>query len=148
MTSMTIVRRIAARPALVWEAVSTADGLRRWLGPDDGPVVEMESDPVVGGRFHLKFRMLDGSEHESSGEYLIVDPPHRLVMTWQWSGDEADGISRVEIVLQPTDDGTELTFTHAQLPDDPTAEGHRKGWSGSLDKLAAMFSAVASKGAT
>ncbi|CAN5367751.1 hypothetical protein BH09PSE6_BH09PSE6_08420 [soil metagenome] len=143
MTSMTIVRQIAARPSLVWEAVSTADGLRQWLGPDDGPVIEMVSEPVAGGRFHLKFRMRDGSEHESNGTWLVVDPPLRLVLSWQWSGEEADGESRVEIVLRPKGEGTELTFTHAQLPDEPTAEGHRKGWNGSLDKLVRMFPASA-----
>jgi uncharacterized protein YndB with AHSA1/START domain len=35
-------------------------------------VLVAETDPQVGGRFRVRFRMLDGSEHESSGEYLEV----------------------------------------------------------------------------
>jgi uncharacterized protein YndB with AHSA1/START domain len=45
-------------------------------------VLVAETDPQVGGRF----RMLDGSEHESSGEYLEVVKPERLSMSWRWTG--------------------------------------------------------------
>ena len=46
--------------------------------PDAGPVLLAETDLRVGGRFRVRFRMLDGSEHESGGEYLEVDPPRCL----------------------------------------------------------------------
>jgi uncharacterized protein YndB with AHSA1/START domain len=77
--------------------------------------------------------MLDGTEHESRGEFLEVTKPRRLAMTWRWLGSE--GESRVEIDLKPIDDGTELTFTHALLRDEPTRAAHEKGWTGALDKL-------------
>ena len=38
MTSVCLVRRIAARQAIVFEALITAEGIRSWWGPDDGPV--------------------------------------------------------------------------------------------------------------
>ena len=38
MTSVCLVRRIAARPAIVFEALVTAEGIRSWWGPDDRPV--------------------------------------------------------------------------------------------------------------
>jgi uncharacterized protein YndB with AHSA1/START domain len=140
MTSLTIVRRIAARPSLVWEALVTPAGLREWIGPDAGPVLVAETDPCVGGAFRLKFRMLDGSEHESTGNYLVFDPPHRLVMSWRWQGEEDDrGTSQVEITLRAIAEGSELTFTHSRLADDAAAEGHRKGWAGALNKLEGMF---------
>jgi len=142
MTSLTLVRTIAARPALVFEALVEPDGIRGWWGPDGGPVLVAETDRRVGGRFRVRFRMLDGSEHESSGEYLEYDPPHALAMSWRWQGGEDDGgESRVDIRLRPVGAGTELTFTHAQLASDASRDGHRSGWSGALDKLAAMFPA-------
>ena len=67
-----------------------AGGHRRWWGPDDGPVLVAETDPRVGGRFRVRFRMLDGSEHESSGEYLEVVKPERLSMSWRWTGGAED----------------------------------------------------------
>ena len=72
MTSLTLVRRIKARPSIVFDALTTPEGIACWWGPDGGPVLVAETDPQVGGRFRVRFRMLDGSEHESSGEYLEV----------------------------------------------------------------------------
>jgi len=139
MTSLTLVRRIKARPSIVFEALVTPEGIAQWWGPDAGPVLIAQVDARVGGRFRVRFRMLDGNEYETSGEFLEIAPPARVTMTWQWSGEDADPESRIDIVLRAVGDGTELTFTHAQLPDAKTRDGHEKGWSGSLDKLEAMF---------
>ena len=99
-----------------------------------------ETDVRVGGRFKVRFRMLDGTEHESSGEYLEVNPPERLAMTWRWLGDEDDdGESRIEIDLRPVDSGTELVFTHALLSSEESRKGHTEGWNGALDKLEKYF---------
>jgi uncharacterized protein YndB with AHSA1/START domain len=62
MTSLALVRRIEARPRVVFDAVTTADGIARWWGPDAGPVLVAESDPRVGGRYRVRFRKLDGTE--------------------------------------------------------------------------------------
>src|SRR5438046_7062601 len=83
MTSLTLVRRIKARPSIVFDALTTPQGIACWWGPDDGPVLVSETEPWVGGRFRVRFRMLDGSEHESSGEYLEVLKPERLRMSWR-----------------------------------------------------------------
>jgi uncharacterized protein YndB with AHSA1/START domain len=88
MTSLTLVRRIAARPSIVFDVLTTLEGIACWWGPDGGPVLLAESDPRVGGRFRVRFRMLDGSEHESSGEYLEVAKPQRLALSWRWEGGE------------------------------------------------------------
>ena len=135
MTSLTIVRRIAARPSIVFDAMTTPEGIAQWWGPDAGPVLEAEVDLRVGGRFRVRFRMLDGSEHESRGEYLEIERPTRLVGTWTWLGDESDGESRIEIGLRAIETGTELTFTHALLADDDERRSHEDGWNGALDKL-------------
>lgn len=140
MTSLTLVRRIKARPDIVFDAVVTAQGIAQWWGPDAGPVVIAESDPRAGGRFRVRFRMLNGSEHETTGEFLEVTRPERVRMTWRWADATEDTeASLIEIVLRAVAEGTELTFTHARLPDEATRDGHRKGWNGSLDKLEKMF---------
>jgi uncharacterized protein YndB with AHSA1/START domain len=102
-------------------------------------VLFAEADVRVGGPFRVRFRMLDGSEHESSGEYTEVVKPTRLAMTWRWThgGDPAEsgGESLVEIDLRPIGTGTELTFTHSRLQTETARDSHKKGWSGALDKL-------------
>ena len=143
MTSLTLVRQIAARPSIVFDALTTPDGIRCWWGPDGGPVLIAETEPRVGGRFRVRFRMLDDTEHESCGEYLEFDPPRRLAMSWRWLGDEdKGGVSRIEIDLRATDGGAELTFTHSLLHDEETRRSHEEGWTGALDKLQHNFEAL------
>ena len=121
----------------------TLEGIAEWWGPDDGPVLIAETQARVGGRFRVRFRMLDGTEHESSGEYLEVVNPTRLAMTWRWAeGMEDPGESRLEFDLSPVAEGTELTLTHSRLADPASLESHEAGWSGSLDKLARRFAAA------
>lgn len=140
MTSLTLVRRIRARPAIVFEALTTPEGIACWWGPDDGPVQLAETDVRIGGRFRVRFRMLDGSEHESRGEYLEVAPPKRLAMSWRWmDGEDHDREFRVEISLRAIPEGTELTFTHVRLADEATRVSHERGWSSALDKLERHF---------
>jgi uncharacterized protein YndB with AHSA1/START domain len=142
MTSLTLVRRIRARPQIVFDAVTTAEGIAHWWGPDAGPVLLSESDPRVGGRYRVRFRKLDGTEHESSGEFLEIVPPEHVVMSWRWKGGVEDpGESRVEMRLRAIPEGTELTFIHSQLHDEETSRNHEEGWAGALDKLEAHLAA-------
>jgi uncharacterized protein YndB with AHSA1/START domain len=144
MTSLTLVRRIRARPSIVFHALTTPDGIAQWWGPDAGPVLLAETDVRIGGRFRVRFRTLDGAEHESTGEYLEVVESKRLVMSWQWTSggepEEEDEVSRIEIDLKRIDTGTEITFTHARLRTEASRASHEGGWAGALDKLVRHFS--------
>lgn len=144
MTSITFVRRIKARPSVVYAALITPEGIAHWWGPDEGPVLFAESDARVGGRFRVRFRKLDGTEHESSGEFLELVDSRRVVLSWAWADggepDERGQVSRVEFELRPIDVGTELTFTHARLATQRSGESHRSGWSGAFDKLDSFLS--------
>jgi uncharacterized protein YndB with AHSA1/START domain len=136
LTSLTLVRRIKARTSIVFDAITTAEGIAQWWGPDAGPVLEAESDVRVGGRYRVRFRLLDGTEHESSGTYLELVRPERVVMSWRWTGGMEDpGESRVEIALRTIPEGTELTFTHSRLHDEESRRSHEQGWLGALEKL-------------
>ena len=144
MISLTLVRRIRARPSIVFDALTTPDGIAQWWGPDAGPVLIAETDVRIGGRFRVRFRTLDGTEHESAGEYLEIVEPKRLVMSWQWTNggepEEAGEVSRVEIDLKRIETGTEITFTHTRLRTQASRASHEQGWAGALDKLVRHFS--------
>jgi uncharacterized protein YndB with AHSA1/START domain len=146
MTSVTLMRRIAARPSIVFDALTTADGVAAWWGPAELPVILAETDPRLGGAFRVRFHTLDGAEHESSGEFLEFDPPRRVVMSWRWSyGGEPEELgrtSRVEIDVAPVNGGVELTFTHAELANAMSAASHEGGWSGAFDKLVRQLGAL------
>lgn len=68
MTRLALVRRIAARPSIGFDALTTPEGIPFGWGPDAGGVLLAEGDLRVGGRF----RMLDATEHENSGGYLEI----------------------------------------------------------------------------
>src|ERR1700722_18506108 len=120
MKSLTLVRRIAARPSPGFGARTTAEGVAAGYGPDDLPVVHAEMDARVGGAYRVRFRTMDGGDghdHEACGEFLELVPPRRIVMSWSWAiggvPEERGRISRLEIELTPSGDGTDLTFTHS-----------------------------------
>src|SRR5262245_14918624 len=143
MTSVTLVRRIAARPAIVFEALATSEGMTSWWGPDDLPVLSAKADPRVGGRFQVRFRTQDGLEHECAGQFLEIVRPERIVMSWQWTSGgeprERENVSRLELHLRAIATGTELTLIHAALRDELSASSHDRGWAGALDKLVREF---------
>jgi uncharacterized protein YndB with AHSA1/START domain len=143
MNSVTLIRRIAARPAIVFAALSTSEGMATWWGPDELPVVSAQSDPRVGGRFQVRFRTQDGLEHECAGEFLEIVKPERIVMSWQWTSGgeprEGENVSRLELHLRAIDTGTELTLIHAALRDEVSARSHEGGWDGALRKLRRNF---------
>ena len=136
MISLTLVRRISARPSAVFDALTTPESIRGWWGPDDGPVLLAETDVRPGGRYRVRFRTLDGREHECAGEYIEVEKPWRLAMSWRWlQGGGDPGESRLEFHLSTTAEGTELILKHTRLHDEDSRANHERGWSGALDKL-------------
>jgi len=74
---------------------------------------------------------------EASGEFVEIDPPHRLVFTWGWTHDLAvpPGTTSVVVTLYPEDGGTRLVLRHHGLPDDGQRAHHRKGWELYLGRL-------------
>jgi uncharacterized protein YndB with AHSA1/START domain len=141
MSNLTLVRLIKARPMIVFDAVTTAEGIVHWWGPDAGPVLLAEADPRVGGRYRVRFlRLLDDTQYECSGEFLDIVRPELVVLSWHWKdGLPEPGESRVQFKLKPVAEGTELTLIHSQLRDDAGRVSHEAGWSGALDKLQAHF---------
>ena len=136
--NLTIVRRIKAPPARVYAALTEPAKMMRWWGPDAGPTLRAEADVRPGGRFSVVFRTLDGSEHTACGVYREVVPDQKLIFTWEWIA-MPERESLVTLLLKPVNGGTELTLVHEQFHDEAARDSHREGWSGSLDKLDALF---------
>jgi len=145
MTGFTVVRHIAARPSIVFDALTIADGIASWWGPHALPVVHAEIDARVGGGYRVHFRTLDGRDHQAVGEILEIDPPTRLIMTYRYTlGGEPieDGrVSLIQIDLAPVDGGVDLTFNHTGLANAESVVSHTNGWTGALDKLVQNFGA-------
>jgi uncharacterized protein YndB with AHSA1/START domain len=134
--SLTLKRRLNAPPAKVWAAWTEPEKIARWFGPaqtNDGSV-RAELDVRVGGRLRASFTTADGEYHEVGGVYREVVPNQRLVFSWAWhSTPERESL--VTVTLKPDGAGTLLTLQHEQFFDQAAADGHRYGWTGSLDRL-------------
>lgn len=100
----------------------------QWMGR------EARIDPRPGGDFRLD---VDG-EHIASGKLEVVDPPHRVVLTWGWEGskDVPPGSTTVEITLEARGRETLLRLRHTDLPSEEERANHAAGWSQYLTQLA------------
>jgi uncharacterized protein YndB with AHSA1/START domain len=77
----------------------------------------------------------------AAGENLEVDPPRRLVQSFNalWSDDvKAAGTSRVTWEIEQIEDSCQLTVTHDQLPEDAHPELYG-GWPQILSGLKTLL---------
>jgi uncharacterized protein YndB with AHSA1/START domain len=81
-TSFSTRRVVDAPRALVFEAFTKCEHLKRWMGPARVTMVSCETDLRVGGRYRFVFRAPDGSEVGFSGEFKEIVPPERVVRTF------------------------------------------------------------------
>jgi|307.fasta_scaffold180336_1 uncharacterized protein YndB with AHSA1/START domain len=136
--SLTITRKLSAPPDRCFRAWTNPEALKRWFGPGKVEILLAETDPRVGGRYRVVMRSPGGEEHDVSGEFREVVANRKLVFTWSWrSTPERKSLVTVEFV--PEGATTTLTLTHEQFADEAARDRHRQGWTGSLDKLAALL---------
>ena len=129
-------RHLPATPAEVFRWWTLPDRLAEWMSPIG--TAEAVVDLRPGGSFRIVMKG-DGIEIAHQGEYLEIEPPHRLMFTWRspYTGDEA---TVVLVELQPAAGGTDLRLIHRRLPTD-VRESHRRGWAAMVDRLASVLAA-------
>ena len=59
MTSLNLIHRIQARPSIVFDALTTPEGIASWWGHDGGPILVGATTPRLVIDFRVRFRMLD-----------------------------------------------------------------------------------------
>lgn len=119
---------IAADPEVVFEYLTTNEGMTAWLGQ------YADLDPAPGGQFAV-----DIAGYPVRGEYLVVEPPRRVVISWGFPGSDElpAGASRVEFVLTAISAGTRVELRHLDLPE-TAVPGHAHGWANFLPRLRAI----------
>lgn len=102
----------------VWEAITSPEQLKYWF-------TDIEMDFRPGGQITIHFR--DKDKTLSSGEIVLIEPPHKFV--WTWEGELAVW------ELKPLGlDKTQLTLTYSKLPGDFTVNAPA-GFHALLDRL-------------
>lgn len=139
--TLTISRVLPGPIERVWAYLTDGALRRQWLA--DG-AMELRA----GAAFELTWQN-DGltdppgarpegmtGEHRMQSRIVAVDAPHRLVFTWDESGD-------VEVTLAPQGTEVLLTVVHHRLPRHSMLLGVSAGWHGHLDLLAARLAGAA-----
>lgn len=116
---------IAAPPQTVFEYLTTNEGMMAWMGQ------YAKLDPTPGGQFAI-----DIAGYPVRGEYLVVEPPRRVVFSWGFPGSDElpAGASKVEFVLTAIPTGTRVDLRHFDLPE-TEIRGHADGWANFLPRL-------------
>lgn len=119
----------------VWAFLTESELRRKWLAAGH---MEMK----VGAPFELVWRNDEltnppgerppgrSAERRMQSRILELDPPRKLVIAWEASGD-------VSFELEPRGDQVLLTLIHRHLPDSATLLGVGAGWHTHLDVLVA-----------
>lgn len=135
--SLTLTRRLRARPEKVYAAWSEPENLLKWFATSQARPGSLKADldVRVGGRYRISFTDANTNEyHEVGGVYREVVPNARLQFTWAWhSTPERESLVTIEI--KPDATGTLLIFHHAQFADEKARDNHERGWSKFFDDL-------------
>ena len=79
---------------------------------------------------------VDGKDLPHTGTYKLIDRPNRLVFTWESHASRDD--SEVTLTFTPGTGGTLVTLTQVRFLGEDQCDGHRKGWTSILEKLAGV----------
>src|SRR5262245_20983865 len=121
---------IDAEPDFVYDYFIKPEALVRWMG--DRAIL----DPRPGGQFTLVF-----GDRTVEGQYVELDPPNRLVITWGRVGSVTlpPATSMLVVTFTPEAGGTRLSIVHTGLPVSELPR-HALGWQHYLARLAAAMS--------
>jgi len=120
--------QINASPETVFGFFTDPAKMVRWMG------TQATLDPRPGGVFRVEM----SPEVATSGEFVEVAPPHRLLYTFGWEGDSFStrpGSTNVEVTFTEVDGGTLVRLVHTGLPTAESAEAHGVGWDEYLSRL-------------
>jgi uncharacterized protein YndB with AHSA1/START domain len=133
-----IERTFAASAADVFDAWTSPEVMKRWfhVAPDWG-TPEAEVDLRVGGKVRVVMRKPDGTEVEAQGEYTLIDPPNRLVMTWTFEDDPSNE-QLIELSFSESEGSTTVLMVNSGISTDERRDSQDWGWRGCFDELERM----------
>ncbi len=130
---------IAASPERVFQALTSKEVCEWWVRPGVFDTREWAGDVRVGGRWTAS-GIGNGRPYEIGGEFLEVDPPRRLVHTWEGAGIPG-GPTTVTYILEPLEGGTRLTLRHSGFGVPAACSATGVAWETSFERLAEILRA-------
>ena len=121
---------LKAPPDKVYAMWTQPELLVKWFGPRaDGRLQVDHFDCCVGGRYDVTMIFADGDRVQLVGTYQELNPPKKIVFTWQWTDRPTlSNETLVTVDLTPSAVGTDLTLTHERFLSTEARNNHRQGW--------------------
>jgi len=126
----------------VYEAMTDPELIPKWWGRRQDTTTVSEMNVEVGGRWHFVCESTDG-KHEFSGVFRELEPPERVVQTFEWDG--MPGYISVDVAeLEDLGDGrtrviSTSTFHFAEERDGMLSSGMETGMGETYDRLAELL---------
>jgi len=129
------VTYIRTTPEKLWQALTEPEFTRKfWVA------TVQECDWKVGASWKLKAP--DGRIADA-GEVVEIDPPHKLVLTWQnhlFPEMTAEGFTRMTYLLEAKGSFVKLTLTHTMdKKDSKTIKAVSNGWPHLLASIKSLL---------
>lgn len=125
---------IAAPPERVFRALASKEIVDWWVRPAVFDTTEWTGEVRVGGLWRAS-GTANGQPYVLEGEFLEIDPPRRLVHTWQRAGTP-ELPTTVTYLLERLDGGTRITLRHSGFASRDACSSTGIGWETSFERLA------------
>lgn len=146
--SVNVSRLIRAPRERVFDAWVRPELRRKWWRTHRGEgLATCEVDAQVGGRYRMT-QIGGGCESSGddpnyewimAGEFLEVDPPRKLVFTWNVNHDPPTVDERVTIEFREVEGGTNVTIRHEGILSSAMRDGTEGGWTTHLNAIAEVL---------
>jgi uncharacterized protein YndB with AHSA1/START domain len=133
-----LTRMFDAPPDLVFAAWTKREYLIKWWGPKDFTVPYCAIDFRVGGAYRYCMRSPEGEEHWVWGKFQEIEPPERIVFTWDREDLEGNPRSKSVVTLTFSAEGekTKLVLRQGVFDFASDCAEHIGGWISCLNRLA------------
>lgn len=120
---------LAVPPERVFRAITSEEVVHWWGSPDLYRVTKWTGDLRAGGTWRSEGADKDGKPFAVHGEFREVDPPNKVVQTWQFDWDTSNSITTITWRLTAIEGGTRVVVRHEGFGDAHDAcAGHADGW--------------------
>ncbi|GAB4519132.1 MAG: SRPBCC family protein [Parvularculaceae bacterium] len=144
-TEIEVSRVFAAPRALVFDAFTKAEHLKRWMGGwDDTALVCCMVDFRVGGAFRYVWRSEKAGDIGMDGRFREITPAEKIVHTEIFDQDWTGGEALVTTLFADEGAGTRVTttiaYSSAAACDGVLKSDMLAGWSHCYDRLEELLS--------
>ena len=144
-TEVTMHRTFDAPRELVFRAFSEPELVAKWWGQRSSTTIVETYDFRVGGNWRMIQRTPDGQEYAFRGKFLEIDPPSKIVQTFEFE-PMAGHIATDALTLTETDGKTLVnivsTFMSKEDRDGMLQSGMEAGANETYDRLAELLATL------